>query len=158
MKSRTRLALLAGGWAGAAVLVLVAPGNLVMRLSFGKLDDPALGRQLLSTALGLLLGLATLRYGLRTATGVPRQRPDGTVHPALWARVVTWVAAGAPVMGFSVPHLLWGLGIPFGVAAGAVVAGLGGSAVFWGLLVAGPVAGAVLTLGLISRWGQVLPG
>jgi hypothetical protein len=52
---------------------------------------------------------------------------------------------------------LWGLGVPLGVAASSGLTELGGSAVFWGLLVAGPAAGALLTLGLISRWGQVVP-
>ncbi|WP_433428181.1 hypothetical protein [Nonomuraea sp. CA-141351] len=160
MRSRVRPALVVAGSAGAAVLVLVAPGNLVMRLAFGKLGDPALAWQLLLTAMGLLLALATVRYGARTAARPPERRADGTVRPARWAGVVTWVAAGVPVLGFSVPHLLWGLGVPFGVAPDSVpgLAALRGSAVFWGLLVAGPLAGAFLTLGLISRWGQVVPG
>ncbi|MFB9629962.1 hypothetical protein [Nonomuraea helvata] len=158
MRSRARLVLLAAGWTGAAALALVAPGNLVMRLAFGKLDDPALVRQVLMCALGLLLALAALRYGERGRPRMPERRADGTVRPALWVRAVTWVAAGVPVLGFSVPHLLWGLGVPLGVASGAGLADLGGSAVFWGLLVAGPVAGAALTLGLISRWGQTVPG
>ena len=159
MRSRTRPVLLAAGWAGAAALVLVAPGNLVMRLAFGKLDDPALVRQSLLAALGLLLALTTIGYAIRTTPRPRERRADGMVRPALWAKVVTWVAAGVPVLGFSVPHLLWGLGLPLGVAAGSRsgLAGLGGSAVFWGLLVAGPATGALLTLGLISRWGQVVP-
>ncbi|MFG1965691.1 hypothetical protein [Nonomuraea sp. NPDC049028] len=160
MRSRTRPALLGAGWAGAAALTLVAPGNLVMRLAFGKLGDPALVWQILLAALGLLLALTTTRYGMRTAPRTRERRADGTIRPALWAKVVTWVAAGVPVLGFSVPHLLWGLGVPFGVAADSrsLLTGLGGSAVFWGLLVAGPAAGALLTLGLIGRWGQVVPG
>ncbi|TLF59006.1 hypothetical protein FE391_35390 [Nonomuraea sp. KC401] len=156
MRPHLRPALLTAGFAGAAALALVAPGNLVMRLAFGKLDDPALGRQLLLTVLGLLLALATVRYGTR-----PREpRPDGTVRPSPWARAATWGAAGVPVLGFSVPHLLWGLGVPFGVAgpSAAGLADLSGSPVYWGLLVAGPVAGGLLTLGLISRWGQIVPG
>ncbi|WP_327085422.1 hypothetical protein OIE66_24055 [Nonomuraea sp. NBC_01738] len=151
MSSRARRALLTAGWAGAAILTLVAPGNLVMRLAFGKLDDPALGRQVLFTALGLALAMVTFAYGRRT--GDPG---DG---PARWAVVVTWVAAGVPVLGFSAPHLLWGLGLPLGVGAGSRdgLGSLGGSAVYWALLVAGPVAGAVLTLGLISGWGRIVP-
>ncbi|MFI9596380.1 hypothetical protein [Nonomuraea sp. NPDC052265] len=159
MRSPTRPALLAAGWAAAAALVLVAPGNLVMRLAFGMFDDPGLGRQSLLAALGVLLALATVRLGTRTAVRPQERRADGTVRPALWARTATWTAAGLPVLGFSVPHLLWGLGLPLGVAGGsrAELAGLGGSAVFWALLVAGPVAGGLLTLGLIARWGQVFP-
>ncbi|MFI7638840.1 hypothetical protein [Nonomuraea sp. NPDC049400] len=159
MRSRARPVLLVAGWTGAAALVLVAPGNLVMRLVFGKLHDPALVRQVLLSVLGLLLALVTVRYGERSRPRRLERRGDGTVRPAPWARAVTWAAAGVPVLGFAVPHLFWGLGVPLGVAmeSGAGLAGLGGSAVFWGLLVAGPVAGAGLTLGLISRWGQVVP-
>ncbi|MEO3790877.1 hypothetical protein ABGB14_11720 [Nonomuraea sp. B10E15] len=155
MRPHARPALLTAGFAGAAALALVAPGNLVMRLAFGKLDDPALGRQLLLTALGVLLALATVRHGSRPLS----REPDGTVRPARWARAATWAAAGVPVLGFSVPHLLWGLGVPFGVAgpSAAGLAALRGSPVYWGLLVAGPVAGGLLTLGLISQWGQIVP-
>ncbi|MFF4196756.1 hypothetical protein [Nonomuraea sp. NPDC001831] len=159
MRSLTRPALLAAGWTAAAALVLVAPGNLVMRLVFGRLDDPALARQALLAAAGVLLALAAVRFGTRTAARPPGRRADGTVRPARWARAATWTAAVVPVLGFSVPHLLWGLGLPLGVAAGsrAGLAELGGSAVFWVLLVAGPVAGGLLTLGLIARWGQFVP-
>ncbi|MEU5868873.1 hypothetical protein ABZ815_47440 [Nonomuraea sp. NPDC047529] len=159
MRSTTRPALLAAGWAAAAALALVAPGNLVMRLAFGKLDDPLLVRQALFAALGVLVALATVRFGTRTAARPHERRSDGTVRPALWARAAAWAAAGLPVLGFSVPHLLWGLGLPLGVAEGsrAGLAELGGSAVFWALLVAGPVAGGLLTLGLIARWGQIFP-
>ncbi|WP_052423732.1 hypothetical protein [Nonomuraea candida] len=159
MRSRTRPALLAAGWAASAALVLVAPGNLVMRLAFGKLGDPALAWQLPLAALGLLLALATHRHGVRTAARAPGRRADGTARPALWARSAAWGAAGVPVLGFSLPHLLWGVGVPLGVAAEsrAGLAELGGSPVFWGLLVAGPVLGGLLTLGLASRWGQVVP-
>lgn len=159
MRSPARLALLVLGWAGAAWLTLVVPGNLVMRLVFGQTGDPALPGQVLAVALGLLLGLATLRYGARTAPRPPRRRADGTVRPEPWTRAATWAAAAVPVLGYTVPHLLWGLGVPFGVAAGsrAELAALAGSATYWVLLVAGPVAGAVLTLGLAARWGQVVP-
>ncbi|MFI6736554.1 hypothetical protein ACIBI9_26810 [Nonomuraea sp. NPDC050451] len=130
-----------------------------MRLAFGKLDDPTLVWQILLAALGLLLALTTIRYGTRTASQAHKRQADGTVRPALWARMITWMAAGVPVLGFAVPHLLWGLGIPLGVAADSHpgLAELRGSAVFWALLVAGPVIGGLLTLGLISRWGQVVP-
>ncbi|TDD15048.1 hypothetical protein [Nonomuraea diastatica] len=158
MRPYARPALLTAGFAGATALALVAPENIVMRLVFGKLDDPALVRQLLLTALGVLLALATVRYGTRPrARALSRER--GAVRPGRWARAATWAAAGVPVLGFSVPHLLWGLGVPFGVAgpSTAGLAELHGSPVYWGLLVAGPVAGGLLTLGLISRWGQIVP-
>ena len=100
MRSRTRPTLLGAGWAGAAALTLVAPGNLVMRLAFGKLGDPALVWQVLLAALGLLLALTTTCYGTRTAPRPHERRADGTIRPALWAKVVTWVAAGVPVLGF----------------------------------------------------------
>ncbi|MEU9835157.1 hypothetical protein AB0D67_26790 [Streptosporangium sp. NPDC048047] len=159
MRSHARPALLAAGWAVSAALVLVAPGNLVMRLAFGKLDDPALVSQSLLAVLGVLLALAVIRFGTRTASPSHGRRADGTVRPASWARAVTWTAAGLPVLGFSIPHLLWGLGVPLGVAGDsrAGLAALHGSAVFWALLVAGPVIGGLLTLGLIGRWGQVVP-
>ncbi|MEO3891668.1 hypothetical protein [Nonomuraea sp. B5E05] len=72
------------------------------------------------------------------------------------ARLLVAYAARVPVLGFSVPHLLWGLGVPFGVA-GPSAAGLAARRCTGGLLVAGPVAGGLLALGLISRWGQIVP-
>ncbi|MEO3888726.1 hypothetical protein [Nonomuraea sp. B5E05] len=160
MRTSWRYALLTIAWTAAAALVLIAPGNLVMRLAFGKYDDPALVRQALLAGAGLLLAVVTVRFSTRTAPRPPELRPDGTVGPPTWARVVTWAAAAVPVLGFSVPHLLWGLGVPFGVAAqaGTELAALGDSAVFWVMLVIGPLAGALLTLGLVSRWGRTVPG
>ncbi|MBE1603951.1 hypothetical protein [Actinopolymorpha pittospori] len=159
MESRVRPVLLAAGWAGAAALILVAPGNLVMRLVFGKFDDPSLVRQVLLAALGLMVALATGYYGLRTSNRPPDARPDGTLRPAPWVKAVTWAAAAVPLLGFSVPHMLWGLGVPFGVAETEAIkdASSGASVAFWGLLVAGPAAGGLLTLGLIWPWGQIVP-
>ncbi|MEV0581869.1 hypothetical protein [Nonomuraea sp. NPDC050310] len=155
MRASARRLILAAGWVGAAGLAVVAPGNVVMRLVFGKTDDPALGWQLVLGGVGLVLGGVLAGWSARRQAGRGAQ-PD--VRPSRWIRVVTWGAAAVPVAGFSVPHLLWGLGVPFGVAGGAGIGELGGSPVFWGVLVAGPVAGAGLTLGLVSRWGRVIGG
>ncbi|PSK66387.1 hypothetical protein B0E53_01636 [Micromonospora sp. MH33] len=160
VQPRVRPVLLAAGWAGVAWLILVAPGNVVMRLVFGMFDDPLLVRQVLFAALGLIVALVTGYYGLRTSTRRPDARPDGTIRPARWVTAVTWAAATVPLLGFAVPHLLWALGVPFGITgskAKAIDAASSASVVFWGLLVAGPMAGGLLTLGLIRPWGQVVP-
>ncbi|WP_228010326.1 hypothetical protein [Nonomuraea phyllanthi] len=148
-----RLLLIAAGWAAGAWLALVAPGNLVMRLSFGMLDDPALAAQIALTIGGVALVVAVERWRHRTA---PRRPESGT--PAAWARAVTIAAAAVPLFGFSLPHLLWVLGVPFGVTStqAADIAG-GGVSAGWTFLIAGPVVGAGLTSGLVKRWGQVIP-
>lgn len=79
-------------------------------------------------------------------------------HPRVAARWGRWAVAAAVAVpvGYAVTRYAWALGIPLGVSqrllddlgpgvyAGAALATLG-------------VGGAVLTLGLVQRWGEVFP-
>ncbi|HEY3506046.1 MAG TPA: hypothetical protein VGN37_25075 [Actinocatenispora sp.] len=160
--SRLRLGVLALGFGAAALCTVVLPGNVVMRLAFGMVGG-TFGRDALLMATGLLLGAATELVRRRTGAGCDRcgrirslpTRPDGTVVPPRWLRVATYAAAAVPLAAFSLPHLLWALHVPFGVRPGVTDGvGLTGTMLF---LVAGPAVGALLTVGLVRRWGQVFP-
>ncbi|WP_157250878.1 hypothetical protein [Nonomuraea typhae] len=74
-----------------------------------------------------------------------------------WGRVFAYTGALIP-LGYAVTRWAWGLGIPLGIGpeylaemhqSGLVWAGVG-LATFSGV-------GAVLTLGLVQRWGEVFP-
>ncbi|WP_250003993.1 hypothetical protein [Actinoplanes sp. M2I2] len=76
---------------------------------------------------------------------------------ARWGRWAAYLAALVPVL-YGVVRLAWAAGIPLGISSeflremqdsGLVWAGAG--------LGAFAVAGAVLTLGLVQRWGEVFP-
>lgn len=74
-----------------------------------------------------------------------------------WGRWATYVAVGVPVV-YAVTRWAWALGIPLGISeellregqrsglwlAGAALATMG-------------VGGAILTLGLVRRWGEAFP-
>ncbi len=88
------------------------------------------------------------------------------VGAGLWAMAAVWyrrriavAVAGAVPLLYALTRYAWLLGIPLGITeellregqtAGAWAAGAG--------LATFAVVGAVLTLGLIQRWGEVLPG
>lgn len=158
-----RLLPIAAGWAACALLCLVVPGNLVMRLVFGLTSDPALGQQVFAMVGGVLCGAAAEEHRRRTTPGCGTcgrgrtaiGRPDGTVVAPGWMRAATYAAAIVPLLGFTLPHWSWMLGIPLGTTeSGAISAGIPFSLFLLGAL---PAAGAVLTLGLARPWGQRFP-
>ncbi|MGK5672564.1 hypothetical protein ACSNOB_06935 [Micromonospora sp. URMC 106] len=113
---------------------------------------------------GVLLAGAVLTWRRRTAGACPACGRDGTDHgwtspasAARWGRWVAWVAATIPAL-YAVTRLAWAVGIPLGIEqsfldemrdSGMVWAGagLGGFA----------LVGAILTLGLVQRWGERFP-
>jgi hypothetical protein len=77
-------------------------------------------------------------------------RPEAA---ARWGRWATAVAVVVP-LGYATTRSAWALGIPLGVSR-HLVDDLG-SAVYAGAALATPaVGGALLTLGLVQRWGEV---
>lgn len=117
---------------------------------------------------GFLWGIAALAYQRqtqgacaycgRTATGAPWTRPAAA---ARWGKWAVYVAVIVPIL-YAVTRYAWALGIPLGIteeflreflevgqAGGLWVAGAGLATV--------AVGGALLTLGLIQRWGEIFP-
>lgn len=159
-----RRLVLAAGWSVSSALLLVVPGNLLMRLVFGRTGEPAFAQDVFVAIGGVLAGLATEAYRRQSGTCcrdcgrslTAARRADGWTAPSRWATLAAYVAAALPVLGYSIPHMLWALHIPFGVTqAEADAMGFDPVMVF---LITAPVVGAVLTVGLARRWGQVFPG
>ncbi|MGH2616463.1 MAG: hypothetical protein ACRDJC_14565 [Thermomicrobiales bacterium] len=156
--------LLGFGWSATAVLLLVVPDAraltflgylpaLVVAVGFSSVDWPVVLNQGFCLAGGLLWGAATLTYqrGSVAPTAISVAGPR-------WGRWATYAAVLLP-LPYAATRLAWAVGIPLGIsdeflatlqAEGATTAevSLGGMA----------LAGALLTLGLVQRWGEVFPG
>ncbi|MFC3504616.1 hypothetical protein ACFOOK_27125 [Micromonospora krabiensis] len=182
--SRPLRALLAGyGWAVAFVLAVVVPDlqvliilgyapMLIIGAPFGwppvdyaEVFTWALFARFAAAVGGLLLAGAVLIWLRRTANAcVACGRVDarrGWRTPAAAARWGRWAAGIAAIIpvGYALTRFAWAVGIPLGISrsfltemqqSGLVWAGLG--------LGAFATVGAVLTLGLVQRWGERFPG
>ncbi|RAO45805.1 hypothetical protein GAR06_03323 [Micromonospora saelicesensis] len=176
-------ALLAGyGWAVAFVLVLVVPDVRVLvvlgylpilivgapfgwpPVDYADIFTWALFARFAALAGGLLLAGAVLAWQRRTAAacvGCGRNHTDrGWTTPAAATRWGRWAAGIAAVIPFTyaLTRFAWAAGIPLGISrefltemqdSGLVWAGFG--------LAAFATVGAILTLGLVQRWGERFP-
>lgn len=98
---------------------------------------------------------AACAYCGRSAMSEPRwKQPDGAARWGSWAVAV---AVAIPLFYASV-RWAWVLGIPFGITR-AGLQGLFDSGLIWAGAGLATVAacGALLTLGLVRRWGEVFP-
>jgi len=170
-----RVALLGFAWGAAATLTLVIPDYRVLQavayapiLVFGAPFGWPPGVSLLDAfpwpvvnqfvciGGGLLWAATAVAYGNRgrTGAGAGWTTPDAA---ARWGKWAVWVAVIIPIL-YAATRWAWALGIPLGISeeflregqeiglwwAGAALATLA-------------VGGAVLTLGLVRRWGEVFP-
>ena len=148
-------------WAGAAVLVVLSfPGHLIFEVPAGILgrvtDWRDLAHRFVQLGIGIAVALAAYATGRARRCGHPRE--SGHRPVARWARGWTYAACALPILGFTVPHLLWVLGVPFGITAQQIAdvrADLDAGTIL--ALCALPAAGGLATLGLGMRWGQVFP-
>ena len=74
---------------------------------------------------------------------------------ARWGGWATAIAVAVPV-GYALTRFAWALGIPFGVSQ-ELLDELGNGVYAGAALATLAVGGAVLTLGLVQRWGEVFP-
>jgi len=169
--ARWRRPVLALSWAAAVLLLFVVPTNLLMRLMFLEPGGRwTLGTDVFSAVGGVCWSWAALTYqrltgagcsrcGRRTASPDPAASRSGDHRPVLAPsplhRRITVGAALTPVIGFTVPHWLWALGVSFG-ASNADAMRATSAAALWVLGLV-PLIGAGLTLGLIMSWGQLFP-
>ncbi|SIR94253.1 hypothetical protein [Micromonospora avicenniae] len=176
-------ALLAGyGWAVAAFLALVVPDARVLVMlgyapmliigapfgwppvDYSDVFTWALFARFAAVIGGLLLAGAVLVWQRRSAEACAAcGRGDaerGWTAPAAAARWGRWAAgiAAAIPLAYASTRFAWAAGVPLGIsreflaemqANGAVWAGFG--------LGAFATVGAVLTLGLVQRWGERFP-
>lgn len=114
------------------------------------------------TVAGVAFGAAAFGYWRRTGAGCPRCGRDDVVaawatpaRAARWGRCATAIAVAIPV-GYAITRVSWALGIPLGVSA-AFLASIRSIVYAGASLGAMAIGGAVLTLGLVQRWGEVFP-
>ena len=157
-----------------AVLVFVVPDVRVLQnlaygvmLRFDRLDWPVVN-QFLCIGGGLLWGATAVVYGRRITGGClvcgRTDGRDGWTTPAAaarWGRWATWIAAIAP-LPYGIVRWAWFLGIPLGVSEEFVVElnqdiAAKGAEQYKFLFGSETIVGAILTLGLIQRWGEVSP-
>ncbi|MET8198932.1 hypothetical protein [Micromonospora taraxaci] len=176
-------ALLAGyGWAVAFALVLVVPDVRVLivlgylpilivgapfgwpPVDYADVFNWALFARFAALAGGLLLAGAVLAWQRRTAgacvgcgradTGQQWTTPAAVTR---WGRWAVGIAAAIPLT-YALTRFAWAAGIPLGISrefltemqdTGLVWAGFG--------LAAFATVGAILTLGLVQRWGELFP-
>jgi hypothetical protein len=120
--------------------------------------------QLLCLIGGFLWLVATICYGRRSRgaclycgrrDGAERwQRPN---QAARWGRIAVYVSMVAPVF-YALTRYAWALGFPLGMSEEYLRRGQESGMWTSGLFLATfGLVGAVLTLGLVQRWGEVFP-
>ncbi len=182
MAGPARAGLLAYGWAVVAALLVLVPDTRVLTFAgylpiliigapfgyppvdYGDVFTWTLANQILAVVVGVVLARATLRWQFRShgdcescGRGDREARWTDAAQAARWGRWATWTAVAIPA-AYAVVRLAWAAGIPLGISrqfltemqeTGLVWAGAG--------LGAFALAGAVLTMGLVQRWGEVFP-
>ncbi|MCO8270054.1 hypothetical protein M1L60_05540 [Actinoplanes sp. TRM 88003] len=176
-----RAALLTYIWLVVAVLLVVLPDIRLLTLAgylpmliigfpfgwppvdYAEIFTWTLANQAFAVLGGLLLARAALRWQFGSIGACPdcgrSDRPGRWTREsaARWGKPATYLAAVIPLL-YAVVRLAWAAGIPLGISrefldemqeTGLVWAGAG--------LGAFAVAGAILTLGLVQRWGEVFP-
>ena len=125
--------------------------------------DVSMVNQLACIAGGLLWAAAALTHSRRTLNASSRcGRADeaswtAPAAAARWGGWATYVAIGVPIV-YALTRYVWALGIPLGVSEDLFREGQAVGLWYLGAALASmAVIGAVLTLGLIRRWGEVFP-
>ncbi|GIG70849.1 hypothetical protein [Phytomonospora endophytica] len=152
----------AGLWGATAAFVVVSfPGHLLFQIPAGLAGRATDWRDVVHrlAQLGLALLLARVAVASAKSRRCGHDRRQGTSPVARWARRSAYAACALPVLGFSVPHLLWVLGIPFGASEQTLTeirTDLDPATAI--ALCAVPALGGFVSLGLGMRWGRVLFG
>ena len=178
-----RSALLGFAWGAAAVLALLIPDYrmlvavaytpiILIGAPFGwppgvSILDPfpwPVVNQFICIVGGLLWAATAVAYGRRTSdacgycgrtdAGSGWTAPDAA---ARWGRWAVFVAVIVPIL-YALTRWAWALGIPLGISEEFLREGqeIG---LWWAgaSLATIAVGGAILTLGLVQRWGEVFP-
>jgi hypothetical protein len=149
-----------GAWGACAALVALSfPLHLLFEIPAAVSGRPTdwldVVDRLLLLGGGLLFGMAAAPTGPRRCA---HPRVDGPQPVTASTRRWAYAGVAVPVLGWTVPHALWLLGVPFGIPADDLAAMRQdidlGSAV---AITVAPALGSLLTLGLAQRWGQVFP-
>jgi hypothetical protein len=150
------VAVTGAAWAACAVLLALSfPGHLVFEVPAGLSGRPTDWRAVAGRVAllgGGLLFAAAARRPARPHDHPTRPRPAPDRLRG-WA----WAACLVPVLGFTVPHGLWLLGIGMPAEQLAQIRSDLDSPALIAALLAVPALGGLASLGLARPWGQVLP-
>lgn len=178
------LLILAGTLLAAILLLFMTDLNLLVMLAYIPyivfrlitgaevgvyLDSLAqsqwiLAHQLLCLAGGFIWLAATVSYARRSSDAClhcgRRDDPGGWTSPdiaARWCRIAVYVGMVVPVL-YAITRYAWVLGIPLGMSEEYLRKGQESGMWISGLFLANfGLVGALLTLGLVQRWGEVFP-
>ncbi|GIJ27028.1 hypothetical protein Vqi01_21900 [Micromonospora qiuiae] len=180
--ARWRVPLLGLGWAVAFVLAVVVPDVQALvilgytpllllgalsgwpEVNYAGVFTWALFVKVAALVGGLLLGGAVLAWQRRTADGCAACGRAGgdagwraPAAAARWGRWAAYVAAAIPAC-YGLSRFAWAAGIPFGISED-LLAEMRDTGAVWGGAGLGAFAavGAILTLGLVQRWGERFP-
>jgi hypothetical protein len=167
----------AGRWVAAVlvplalVLLLIVPDVRVLQnlaysfsLHFDLVDWPVLNQAL--CVLGGLLVACTAIVALRRPPCAECRRPEAVAgERTRWTRIGRWAVVVAIVsqLPYAVQRAAWNLGFPLGVSQQFVddlandIVEKGLHPIMMWMLVIPDVFGALLTLGLVMRWGERVP-
>lgn len=146
------------------ILILTAPFGLLPETDLLAVLTWPVINQLICIAGGGLWAAATLAFWRRTHGACEAcgrtDAPDGWAsrqHAASWGRVATGIAVAVPIV-YAATRWTWALGFSFGIddtfyRSGQEV-GLWTAGALLGTLA---VIGALITLGLVQRWGEAVP-
>src|SRR5258705_2452225 len=181
LRGAPRLLLLGFGWTVAAFFVAGAPTMDLLALTgyapmiiigapfgwppdvpYAMIFDWSLANQAIAMVGGLLVAATTRAWQRRSRAACASCGRAGEQTAKRWSpvRVGRWatgVAVAVP-LAYAGTRYAWLAGIPLGVSD-RMLRDLHDSGAVWagGGLATGAVAGAVLTLGLVQRWGEVFP-
>ncbi len=176
--------LITSGTVLAAVLLLLMTGlNLLVSLGyiplgvFSLITGAAFGQafleevfqwavahQLLCLTGGFLWLAATVCYARRSGDAClycgRGNNMEGWTSPdsvARWGKVAVYVSMAAPIL-YAIPRYAWMLGYPLGMSAADFIRDQERGIFISGLFLATfGLVGAILTLGLVQRWGEIFP-
>ncbi|MDT0302558.1 hypothetical protein [Streptomonospora wellingtoniae] len=145
-------------------LVGVVAGDDVGEVFLSRALTGGMLHQVACLAGGLLWAAAALAYARRSGGGCVRcgrnAEARGWTSPASaarWGSVAVYVAMAPPLL-YAATRFAWWLGIPIGITREFLREGQADGSWTAGAFLAGfATVGAVLTLGLIQRWGEVFP-
>ena len=175
-EGHARTVSLGFGWGTCVTLLLVIPDVRVLMLlgylpaliinrSFDAIEWPMLHQGFCILG-GFAWGAATLAYQRRTrrarqpegrtAAGVVWATPTAA---ARWGRWATYAAVLLP-LPYAATRVAWAFGFPLGLSGSDEASLAIDPSVRVNVLSLGgmPLVGALLTLGLVRRWGEVFPG
>jgi hypothetical protein len=160
VRLRPRRAATVGAWGACGGLVALSfPVHLLFEIPTALSGRPTDWRDLVNRL--LLLG-GGLLFGAAAASAGPRRcghpRAGGPQPVPTWVRGWAYAGVAVPALGWTVPHGLWVLGVPFGISTDEILRALRdiGPAFAVAITIV-PALGSLLTLGLAQRWGQVFP-